>query len=579
MWGFALDTAQACNSLPAWTVGPQLTDADLVAGNLTINLRNCLTEPVSIMIPGQAMPAVAGGIAQGTLVDPQGRTRFTSFTAQAGVGDTVQYTWTGAKPGTYMYHSGSNVSKQVQMGLYGALIVNVSPGVAYTTTTPVNYDNEVVLVYSEIDPARHDPPAPAYPNAYTPRYFLINGQPYGGASTPVAIGGVGQRTIVRMLSACLDDIVPAINGIHWDLVAEDGNLYPYPKAQYTALLSAMKTLDAIIAPNAEGVYSVFDRRLHLTNAGSAPGGMLVQLEVGTVAGAPVANPDSATVGEGGTVAVLGTAESSVLANDVGVNALQAVLVSGVSKGLLTLNSDGTFSYTHNGSETNADLFTYKAVDTISGLESGVATVNITVTPVNDAPVAVNDPYEVVTGTNLTVAAPGVLGNDTDAENDTLTAAVDGIPPAGLIFNADGSFTYGPAGAAGTVVTFPYTATDDGTPPETSLPATVTITVIAAPANEVPVANPDFAQTMRNTPVAISVLANDTDPNGDALDVTSVVATQGSRGGTVIVNTNGSVTYTPKNNFRGTETFTYTVDDTGIPPLTSNPATVTVNVVR
>ena len=105
------------------------------------------------------------------------------------------------------------------------------------------------------------------------------------------------------------------------------------------------------------------------------------------------------------------------------------------------------------------------------------------------------------------------------------------------------------------------------------------------ANQPPDAEDDFAETQRNVAVAISVLDNDSDPDGDPLDPGSVEATQPARGGTVIVNTNGSITYTPKKNFRGTDTFTYTVmdDPNGNPGdgdgLRSDPATVQVNVVR
>jgi VCBS repeat-containing protein len=90
--------------------------------------------------------------------------------------------------------------------------------------------------------------------------------------------------------------------------------------------------------------------------------------------------DSATVAEGGTVTVLASAATSVLANDTDAenDALTAVLVSGPSNGSLTLNADGTFSYTHDGSETTSDSFTYKAND---GTEDGnTVTVAITVTP-------------------------------------------------------------------------------------------------------------------------------------------------------------------------------------------------------
>ena len=117
----------------------------------------------------------------------------------------------------------------------------------------------------------------------------------------------------------------------------------------------------------------------------------------------------------------------------------------------------TFSYTHNGSETAGDAFTYKSND--GALDSNAATVTITITPVNDAPVAVDDAYEAVQGEQLNVAAPGVLANDSDPEDDSLTAAISVPYRPGLSLNADGSFSYTPAGAAGSVETFDYVAND------------------------------------------------------------------------------------------------------------------------
>ncbi|CAB1063265.1 T1SS secreted agglutinin RTX, partial [Olavius sp. associated proteobacterium Delta 1] len=99
------------------------------------------------------------------------------------------------------------------------------------------------------------------------------------------------------------------------------------------------------------------------------------------ADAPVANPDTATVAEGGTVSVLESTETSVLANDTDAegDTLTAALVSDVSHGTLVLNAaDGTFSYTHDGSKYLIDSFTYKALD--ASLESAAAKVTIRINP-------------------------------------------------------------------------------------------------------------------------------------------------------------------------------------------------------
>ena len=111
------------------------------------------------------------------------------------------------------------------------------------------------------------------------------------------------------------------------------------------------------------------------------------------------------------------------------------------------------------------------------------TIAIIVNPVNDAPVAVNDTYTTDEDTPLTVAAPGVLANDSDVEGNPLTMVPVNPPPHGqLIPNADGSFTYTPNPDFSGTDTFTYRA-NDGT--ASGNLATVTITVM--PVNDAPVA--------------------------------------------------------------------------------------------
>jgi VCBS repeat-containing protein len=312
--------------------------------------------------------------------------------------------------------------------------------------------------------------------------------------------------------------------------------------------------------------------------------MLTHLQVGgggTGGTAPVATNDAYTVAEGGTLTANGAPNpSGVLANDSGAD-LEAVLVGNASNGSLTLAPDGTFVYIHNGGQTTTDSFSYKAKNTVTLLESSVATVSITVTPVNDPPVAVNDAYDVVAGNTLTIGLPGVLGNDSDVDGDTLTSILDSNVSGGVLtLNANGSFSYTPnPGTASD--SFTYHASDATLSSNT---ATVAITV-SVPVNTAPVAVNDNASTRRNTAKFINLVANDTDAQNNLKNAAGNVpasrihiVTQPTQRGTVSVVTNG-VTYTPRRNFRGTDVFTYTVTDTGTPPLTSNTATVRVNVTN
>src|SRR5205807_1933202 len=122
----------------------------------------------------------------------------------------------------------------------------------------------------------------------------------------------------------------------------------------------------------------------------------------------------------------------------------AVLVSGPAHGTLTLNADGSLVYMPALNFNGTDSFTYKTSD--GQAQSGVATVTITVTPVNDAPVAANDDsYTTPEDTQLTVSAPGVLAHYPDAALVRSTAVLVSGPGHGtLTLNADGSLVYMPA---------------------------------------------------------------------------------------------------------------------------------------
>ncbi len=140
----------------------------------------------------------------------------------------------------------------------------------------------------------------------------------------------------------------------------------------------------------------------------------ITITVSPVNDAPVAVNDAYTTNEDTPLTVIPA--SSVLVNDTDVegSALTAVLDVGPANGTLTLNANGTFTYTPSANYNGSDTFTYHANDGTSN--SNIATVTITVSPVNDAPVAVNDAYTTNEDAPLTVVlANRILLNDTDVE--------------------------------------------------------------------------------------------------------------------------------------------------------------------
>jgi large repetitive protein len=260
----------------------------------------------------------------------------------------------------------------------------------------------------------------------------------------------------------------------------------------------------------------------------------------------------------------------VLANDADVDGdpLSAALVTGPQHGAVTLNGDGTFAYTPAPNYNGADSFTYKAND--GAADSNVATVSITVNPVNDAPVAANDHFTVNEDQTLAVAAPGVLANDTDVDGDALKAILIDPPSFGaLTLNADGSFTFTPPANVYGTTAFSYKANDGQAD---SARAFVFITI--NPVNDRPVATADSYVTNEDAPLTVAapgVLANDFDIDSPTL---TAVLVSGPSHGAVTLNADGSFVYTPVADYYGSDVFTYKANDG---QLDSAPTTVAITV--
>ena len=300
------------------------------------------------------------------------------------------------------------------------------------------------------------------------------------------------------------------------------------------------------------------------HGGSATG--TVAIVVTAVNDAPVAVDDSVTTSE--DVPVTG----NVLSNDTDVDSgttLTARVVAGPAHGTLTLNPDGSFAYAPAANFNGSDRFTYQAHDGTAW--SNVATVTIVLDAVNDAPVALPDSYSATEDQPLVVIAPGVLSNDTDVEHDALTAMGVSSPAHGVLaLNANGGFSYTPNALFSGSDSFTYTASDGAA--ESSV-ATVTIAVTHV--NHAPLAAGDAATTAEDTPVTIAVLANDVDPDDDAL--TPAVRTQPLHG-TAVIDPNRNVIYSPAPDYYGPDSFSYEIAD-GHGATATATVTVTVTAVN
>jgi FtsP/CotA-like multicopper oxidase with cupredoxin domain len=413
MWGYASctdGTFATCD--PATVPGPPLV-VPPGETTLTVHLMNSLpgglnAPPTSLVIHGLLKPMTP--VWDDNSTGPRGASltkRVRSFDVEAAPNGTQDYSWSGVGPGTYLYQSGTHPQVQVQMGLYGAATKNVVDAAAATTTTAAirgqaygpatMFDNEATLFYSEIDPALHAAVAngdygPSGTTTstidYAPKYFLINGQPYHfGAPAIEPIGSPGV-TRLRLLNAGLTTHVPMIKGTFWDVIAEDGKTYPYRRTQYTAMLTAAKTMDVLLTPELGTLYPILDRRLSLSTNGLSDGGMLAFLRISMLGGgqadgtggnaAPTAVDDSFNAVVGVT---LNVAAPGVLANDSDSDSavVKAVAASGATTGggTVTLNANGSFTYVPLAGYAGAsDTFTYQATDGQALSTAATVTINL-----------------------------------------------------------------------------------------------------------------------------------------------------------------------------------------------------------
>ena len=299
------------------------------------------------------------------------------------------------------------------------------------------------------------------------------------------------------------------------------------------------------------------------DAGAASSGD-VSVSITVVNSAPLAADD---VYSTATSQPLIVSAPGILGNDTDPDGdgLVASVVSGPSNGTLLPAANGSFTYVPNLLFVGTDSFVYAASD---GLASTQATAFINVA--NAAPAAAADgPYTVDEDRTLTVPAPGVLGNDTDDDGDSLTAAIVADATNGAVtLRADGSFDYVPDADFSGSDSFTYQASDGL---DTSAVVTVSITVAAV--DDAPVAVPESYATAEDTTLVVSapgVLGNDVEVDGDP--VTAVVLTPPSNG-ELTLDPSGSLTYVPDADFQGADSFTYAAND----GTSSDSATVTLSV--
>lgn len=281
----------------------------------------------------------------------------------------------------------------------------------------------------------------------------------------------------------------------------------------------------------------------------------IAVNINAINDAPVASNDVATVNEDSFAVI------NVLGNDTDVesNILSVIAVTQPANGVVIINGDNTVRYTPTANYSGLDSFTYSISDGAGGLANAV--VNITVSPINDAPVANNSTFSLNEDSILNAS---MQGSDIDSTTQTYTVLTQPTHGSLVVNNAaTGAFTYTPNANYHGSDSFTFKL-NDGT--SDSNTATVSITVNSV--NDLPVADNSVVNVVEDTVKNFTLTAQDAD--GETLTYT--IITQPSSG--TLTGTAPNLVYTPNPQFNGMDVFTYQVNDG---TADSNVATVNVAV--
>ena len=408
-------------------------------------------------------------------------------------------------------------------------------------TPPANFSGEIVLTYTITD-------------GYSTGNEGINDRT---ASVTITVTPVNDAPTANADSATMSEDAPAllVNVLANDSDI-DGDTLVITAA--TADRGSASVVDNKIqytpAPNTNGT-AIINYTISDGNGGTATTNLTITII--PVNDAPIANADSATIDEDAAPILI-----NVLANDSDVDG-DSLTISAASANIGSVSVVGNqIQYTPAADDNGLATVTYTVSDNNGG--ASTATLTITITPVNDAPIANAD-----TATMAEDAAPiliNVLANDSDVDGDSLSisAASADIGSASVVGN---QIQYTPAANTNGLATVTYTVSDNNGGTNT---ATVAITITAV--NDAPVANNDTATMSEDAaPILINVLANDSDEDGDSLTISAASADIGSA--SVVGN---QIQYTAAANTNGLATVTYTVSDNN---GGTNTATVAITITE
>lgn len=278
IWGFSSTSTAGSATAPGPVLVVQQGDT------VEVTLHNQLADHVSLAFPGQSADSFSTGLSAA------------DQTTGAAPGGEATYTFTAAREGTFLYEAGHTPggARQVALGLAGALVVLGTPG----TADGHAYDDEAVVVLSEIDPALNADPEHFDMRTFRPRYRLLNGRPFP-ATDPIATDQ-GHTVLLRYVNVGASTHPMSLLGADQLQLAQDGHPMARPESEVVAPIEAGATVDTLVTmpSGPESKVTLYEAGGHLDNDGQttsdptqvATGGMMTFLDTSAPA------PDTDVVG-------------------------------------------------------------------------------------------------------------------------------------------------------------------------------------------------------------------------------------------------------------------------------------------
>ena len=470
---------------------------------------------------------VGGNITTGgTLTISDADSGEASFTAQTTAGAYGSFTL--ATNGVWTY-TASNTNPAIQaLGtgdtLTETFTVTSADGTTSSVVVTINGTNDAAVISAGTGSVTED-------------VGVVGGNITTGGTLTISDADGGEASFTAQTAAgAYGSFTLAANGV-WTYTASNTN----PAIQ--ALGSGDTLTETFTVASADGTTSSVVVTINGTNDAAviSAGTGSVTEDVGVVGG---------NITTGGTLTVSDA--------DSGEASFTAQTTAG-TYGSFTLATNGAWTYT--ASNTNPAIQALGTGDTltetftVTSADGTTSSVVVSINGTNDGPVAQANALSTDEDTALTIAPATLLANDSDVDGDTLIIASVQDAANGTVALVGGNVVFTPAANYSGPASFTYTVSDGNGGTST---ATVNLTI--NPVNDLPTANADTASTAINTALpSIAVLANDSDADGDTLTVTSATLANPALG-SVSINPDGTLAFTPALNVVGPVTINYTISD-------------------